>query len=147
MDDGRYFGTPPFSICFWLPGSPCKLAMGFRNRVLVRAFCLIPHCFLYERIVSQKPTCASTYRVILFSVSMYHRDGTPNPSPSQKSGFWSHVKDRIWLLVGITGVKNATPNPTWTEVIWAPIHVLLRPHMFLILVFEVYWIYCLQVFN
>lgn len=86
---------------------------------------------------------------MFFSPSMYYRDGSHNPSPFSKSGFWGRVGDRIRTLIGITGVQNAKPEPTWREVSWAPIHVLFRPHMFLILVFEVFWIKinCLQAPN
>ncbi|XP_006463839.1 hypothetical protein AGABI2DRAFT_120636 [Agaricus bisporus var. bisporus H97] len=74
--------------------------------------------------------------VFFMKESMYYRDGSHNPSPFSKSGFWGRVGDRIRTLIGITGVQNAKPEPTWREVSWAPIHVLFRPHMFLILVFE-----------
>ncbi|KAF9448590.1 MFS general substrate transporter [Macrolepiota fuliginosa MF-IS2] len=71
--------------------------------------------------------------VFFMKESLYHRRSGRNLTKEESS---SNLKSRIWTLVGITGIKNVTREPTWKEVLVAPIDVAWRPHMFLILLFE-----------
>ena len=45
--------------------------------------------------------------------------------------------NRIKSLIGITGFQSARKDPTWAEVCIAPLRVLWRPQLFLILILEV----------
>ncbi|KAF8801504.1 hypothetical protein BYT27DRAFT_6794910 [Phlegmacium glaucopus] len=46
------------------------------------------------------------------------------------------LRNRIKSLIGITGFQSARKDPTWTEVLIAPLNVVWRPHLFSILVLE-----------
>ncbi|KXN86661.1 hypothetical protein AN958_09839 [Leucoagaricus sp. SymC.cos] len=74
--------------------------------------------------------------VLFMKESMYHRDHNANPALPRGQDA-AGLKNRLWTLLGITGVKRARLEPTWKEVLVAPIDVVWRPHMFLILLFEV----------
>ena len=54
-----------------------------------------------------------------------------------RSGISARTFGRISDLVGITGVRSARPEPTWREVLYAPFNLVWRPHLLLILIFEV----------
>ena len=51
----------------------------------------------------------------------------------KKTGLWERIKS----LIGITGFQSARKEPTWKEVCSAPLRVVWRPHLFLLLIFEV----------
>jgi len=46
------------------------------------------------------------------------------------------LRSRIKALIGITGFQSVRKDPTWTEVLTAPLRVVWRPHLFSILVLE-----------
>ncbi|KDR72644.1 hypothetical protein GALMADRAFT_252806 [Galerina marginata CBS 339.88] len=64
-------------------------------------------------------------------VRVARSDNSP-PNPMRKGGFVYRLKD----LIGITGVRSARKDPTWREVLFAPLKIVWRPHLFLILIFE-----------
>lgn len=71
-------------------------------------------------------------------------DRTVNPIPKRP---FTGLTYRINTLFGITGVKMARYRPRWSEVIWAPVNVVWRPHLLSILVFEVpihHYLVCLR---
>jgi hypothetical protein len=75
---------------------------------------------------------------------MYYR-GPQVDSKEPRAWGESGLRGRTWTLLGITGVRRVGPEPTWKEVLFAPVDVLWRPHMFLILLFEVGHHICLPI--
>ena len=53
--------------------------------------------------------------------------------PGKQTGLWNRIKS----LIGITGFQSARKEPTWKEVLIAPLRVAWRPQLFFLLVFEV----------
>ena len=47
------------------------------------------------------------------------------------------LRNRIKSLIGITGFQSARKEPTWKDVCIAPLRVVWRPQLFLLLIFEV----------
>ncbi|KAJ3572242.1 hypothetical protein NP233_g3222 [Leucocoprinus birnbaumii] len=74
--------------------------------------------------------------VLFMKESMYRRGHMDDSEAPQETPEESKFKSRVWTLIGITGIRNVKPEPTWKEVLIAPIDVVWRPHMFLILLFE-----------
>ncbi|TFK39737.1 MFS general substrate transporter [Crucibulum laeve] len=68
--------------------------------------------------------------IFFMEESMYNRYEQPVP-PIQRT-----FTTRLMILLGITGIRNVKPNPTWSEVVISPLKVLWRPHMLSILLFE-----------
>lgn len=66
---------------------------------------------------------------------MYCRHSRPNCTGTKEQNSLG-TKNHIWTLIGVTGIRNVRPEPTWIEAVVAPIDVAWRPHMFLILLFE-----------
>jgi hypothetical protein len=64
--------------------------------------------------------------------SMYDRTVKPIPEPTTTG-----LRYRIETLIGITGVKMQKYRMSWTQAILAPLNLVWRPHLILILVFEV----------
>ncbi|KAF8877198.1 major facilitator superfamily domain-containing protein [Infundibulicybe gibba] len=67
--------------------------------------------------------------VFFMEESMYDRKIRAGP---RTTGFQGRVK----TLIGINGVKMIRDRPSWTEVALAPLHVVWRPHILGILIFE-----------
>lgn len=63
---------------------------------------------------------------------MYDRTVKPIPKPTT-----SGIRYRIETLIGITGAKMAKYRTSWTESICSPFIVVWRPHLLMILWFEV----------
>ena len=61
----------------------------------------------------------------------YDRKRVDRPRPVK------NLKYRFETLIGITGLRNAQYSPSWKEIIISPFNVLWRPHLLLVLVFEV----------
>ncbi|KAF8056670.1 MFS general substrate transporter [Lyophyllum atratum] len=69
--------------------------------------------------------------VFFMEETMYDRTVRPIPVPSTTG-----LRYRIETLIGITGVKMAKYRASWKESILAPLNVLWRPHLMMILWFE-----------
>ncbi|KAF8799750.1 MFS general substrate transporter [Phlegmacium glaucopus] len=69
--------------------------------------------------------------VLFMEESMYLRHEGKVVSVKQTG-----LRNRIKSLIGITGFQSARKDPTWTEVLIAPLNVVWRPHLFSILVLE-----------
>lgn len=63
---------------------------------------------------------------------MYDRTVKPIPEPPTKG-----LRYRIETLIGLTGVKMAKYRSSWKESILSPFNVVWRPHLMMILWFEV----------
>lgn len=63
---------------------------------------------------------------------MYDRTVKPIPEPSTTG-----LRYRIETLIGITGWNMSKYRISWAESIWSPFKVVWRPHLLMILVFEV----------
>jgi hypothetical protein len=70
---------------------------------------------------------------------MYDRSVFPIPEPAAEASQngLSYVRYRFETLVGITGYKMAKYRLSWTEAILSPLKVVWRPHLLIILIFEV----------
>jgi len=63
---------------------------------------------------------------------MYDRTVEPIPEPTTTG-----LRNRIENLLGITGLKMAKYRVSWTEAIFSPFRLVWRPHLLMILIFEV----------
>ena len=63
---------------------------------------------------------------------MYDRTVKPIPVPSSTG-----LRYRIETLVGITGVRMQKYRISWTESILSPLTLVWRPHLLMVLIFEV----------
>jgi len=63
---------------------------------------------------------------------MYDRTVRPIPEANMTG-----VGGRFKTLVGITGLKMQKHRISWAESIWSPINLVWRPHLLMILIFEV----------
>ncbi|KAH0580132.1 hypothetical protein H2248_002938 [Termitomyces sp. 'cryptogamus'] len=71
--------------------------------------------------------------IIMFGEeTMYDRTVKPIPEHPTRG-----LRYRIETLIGITGVKMAKYRPSWKESILSPLNVVWRPHLMMILWFEV----------
>ncbi|KAF9564530.1 MFS general substrate transporter [Agrocybe pediades] len=72
--------------------------------------------------------------IFFLDESMYIRKskGMPAPVAPKTNAFVQRSKD----IIGITGVRTAKADPPWREILLAPLKIVWRPHLFLILVFE-----------
>ncbi|KAG6864326.1 hypothetical protein C0991_010446 [Blastosporella zonata] len=61
-------------------------------------------------------------------------DRTVKPIPERPT---TGLRYRIETLIGITGVKMAKYRASWMESILTPLNVVWRPHLIMILLFEV----------
>lgn len=64
---------------------------------------------------------------------MYDRTISPIPEPAAQGGF----RYRFESLVGISGYKMAKYRVSWQDAILSPFKVVWRPHLLIILIFEV----------
>lgn len=64
---------------------------------------------------------------------MYDRQMNPIPEPAARGGF----RYRFESLVGITGYRMAKYRLSWTDAVLSPFKVVWRPHLLIILIFEV----------
>lgn len=61
-------------------------------------------------------------------------DRTVKPIPERPT---TGLRYRIETLIGITGVKMTKYRASWADAILAPFKLIWRPHLLLILIFEV----------
>lgn len=71
--------------------------------------------------------------IVLFGEETMYDRKLENPRPYGKK---SPIVHRIQTLIGITGARMAKFRSTWTEVIFACINIVWRPHLLMILWFE-----------
>ncbi|KAJ3893859.1 MFS general substrate transporter [Lentinula edodes] len=72
--------------------------------------------------------------IILFmQETMYDRTISPIPEPAAQGG----LRYRFESLVGISGYKMAKYRVSWQDAILSPFKVVWRPHLLIILIFEV----------
>ncbi|KAF8157050.1 MFS general substrate transporter [Crassisporium funariophilum] len=71
--------------------------------------------------------------VVFMEESMYFRNEQKVTSV-QRTGLWARVN----ALIGITGVQSARKDPTWSVVLMAPLKLVWRPHLLLILLLEAF---------
>jgi len=72
---------------------------------------------------------------LLISVNeprMYDR--TVQPIPEAPTG---GLRNRIETLIGLTGAKMSKYRVSWAESILTPLNVVWRPHLLMVLIFEV----------
>ncbi|KAG6877150.1 hypothetical protein C0992_010680 [Termitomyces sp. T32_za158] len=72
--------------------------------------------------------------LIVFFAEETMYDRTVKPIPERPT---SGLRYRIETLIGITGVKMAKYRTSWKESILSPLNVVWRPHLLMILWFEV----------
>ncbi|KAF8198617.1 MFS general substrate transporter [Pholiota molesta] len=72
-----------------------------------------------------------TLIIFFMEETMYDRTVKPIPEPTTTG-----LRYRIETLIGITGVKMQKYRMSWTQAILAPLNLVWRPHLILILVFE-----------
>lgn len=65
---------------------------------------------------------------------MYDRTVRPIPEPTTIG-----LQYKIETLLGITGHKMSKYRESWASAVWAPFKVVWRPHLLMILIFEVKW--------
>ena len=70
----------------------------------------------------------------MYDFSMFDRK-LPNPRPEPIPE--SRLRYRIETLIGITGAKMAKYRDSWYTAVFAILNVVWRPHLLLILIFEV----------
>ncbi|KAF9563346.1 MFS general substrate transporter [Agrocybe pediades] len=72
--------------------------------------------------------------IFFLDESMYIRQshGKPISVTPKGNAFARRLKD----IIGITGVRAAKADPSWREVLLAPLRIVWRPHLFLMLVFQ-----------
>lgn len=68
-------------------------------------------------------------------------DRTVRPIPERPT---TGLRYRIETLTGITGVKMAKYRVSWLESVISPLNVVWRPHLLMVLVFEVITLVALQ---
>ncbi|KAF9485039.1 MFS general substrate transporter [Pholiota conissans] len=73
--------------------------------------------------------------IMFMEESMYDR-GPKGVSKPEKTSSANGLVHRLKNLVGIVGFQSANPELTWREVLLAPLNLVWRPHLLLILVFE-----------
>lgn len=88
-------------------------------------------CSIHGGDVSVHRFTQNNNNVRLCECRLYDRHLKTQP-PRQSSG----VRYRLETLVGITGVRLAKYRQSWNEIVFAPIRIIWRPHLFLILLFE-----------
>ncbi|TCD68881.1 hypothetical protein EIP91_009596 [Steccherinum ochraceum] len=71
--------------------------------------------------------------IILFGEETMYDRKLENPRPY---GSNTGVASRIKTLIGVTGARMAKFRSTWTEVLFACLNIVWRPHLFMILWFE-----------
>ncbi|KAF8156654.1 MFS general substrate transporter [Crassisporium funariophilum] len=69
--------------------------------------------------------------VFFMEETMYDRTVRPIPEPTTTG-----LRYRIETLIGITGVKMQKYRISWTQSIMSPLHLVWRPHLLMILIFE-----------
>jgi hypothetical protein len=68
---------------------------------------------------------------------MYDREAAGMASSKTTTSSKGGLVYRLQSLAGIVGFRTAKPYPTWKDVLLAPLNLVWRPHLLLILVFEV----------
>lgn len=68
---------------------------------------------------------------------MYDRTVKPIPEPKSKG-----LRYRIESLVGITGLHMQKYRISWYESVASPFRIVWRPHLLMILIFEVTQVPC-----
>ena len=63
---------------------------------------------------------------------MYDHTIKPVPEPTTTG-----LRNRVENLLGITGLKMAEYHISWGEAILSPFRLMWRPHLLMILIFEV----------
>ncbi len=87
--------------------------------------------------------CEETWVIIIFlrptaknrliaSFRMYDRTVRPVPEPTTTG-----LRYRVETLIGVTGWKMSKYRISWRESIISPLKVFSRPHLLIILIFEV----------
>ena len=120
----------PLTVCLWISGSSSKLEMGIRDWYLIHSTGVHPDRLIYGRVV-----CSLFLLSLLFidyPERMYFRHEGKGVSV-KRTGLLNRIKS----LIGITGFQSARKDPTWAEVCSAPLRVVWRPQLFLVLLLEV----------
>ena len=86
--------------------------------------------FMEETYVSTPPFPCPDYSV--YEPRMYDR--TVKPIPEAPTG---GLRNRFETLIGLTGVKMSKYRASWAESILTPLNVVWRPHLLMVLIFEV----------
>lgn len=95
----------------------------------------LPHHVLHGRDVS-----LSCVRLCYIVCGTYSRcqfrmyDRTVRPIPERPT---TGLRYRVETLIGLTGVKMAKHRTSWFESVLSPFNVVWRPHLLMILIFEV----------
>jgi len=131
MDHGLHHLAIYFPFRIWLPSRSDIVAMGIRHRIHIFRFCCVPDHFFHGRNVRLDAT-HSRSATNFHSFSMYDRTVRPIPEPTT-TGF----RYRIETLIGITGSKMQKYRVSWTESILNPLRLIWRPHLLMLLIFEV----------
>jgi hypothetical protein len=104
--------------------------MGVRHRGHVLWYRRAPGHVFYGRNVRLDDTNSPPTDIHLFSI--YDRTLKPIPEPTTTG-----LRYRIETLIGITGSKMQKYRISWTESILAPLRLVWRPHLLMLLIFEV----------
>ena len=109
--------------------SPYIMAMGIWYRIHILCCCCdLDHVFhrTYELIV------LITITADLHLFSIYNHTVRQIPEPTMTG-----LQYRIETLIGITGSKMQKYRISWTESILNPFCLIWRPHLIMLLIFEV----------
>ena len=130
MDYGCCLIASPLTLCLRIPGSSSKLEMGIRDWYSIQSAGVHPNRPTHGRIVCNLFLLSLLF--IDYPERMYFRHEGKVVSVKRTG-----LRNRIESLIGITGFQSARKDPTWAEVCIAPLRVVWRPQLFLILIFEV----------
>lgn len=138
MGIGNCIISPFVAFSFRLFGRSHFMEMGIWSRLLIWFGSSFTHRVLPGWIVSclSGVSCKWTLLKKKYNYRMYHRQSAPlasTPAVRRKGSIIQRVKD----VVGITGIRAARADPPWSEICFAIIKIAWRPHLLLILFFEV----------
>lgn len=108
-----------------------QLEVGIRDWIYLWPHYSSVDRFFYGRDVSDKVFVPFNF-LMIHLIRMYDREINPISRPTSTG-----MRNRIETLIGITGVKMAKYRLSWYDVVLSPFHVMWRPHLLGVLVFEV----------
>jgi MFS family permease len=119
----------PFAFGFLVARTTWRWAYGIG--------CLYSLIVVLLIIFFMEETYVSTPLLVALLISLYEPriyDRTVKPIPEAPTG---GLKNRIEALIGLTGAKMSKYRVSWAESILTPLNMVWRPHLLMVLIFEV----------
>jgi len=132
LDHGFHHISFGLSVRFRVSSGSDHLALGIRGRMSIRITRSSDYCIIWRGDV-RYIFISRNHLHLIGLYRIYDRTVRPTiPEPTTTG-----LRYRVETLIGITGWKMARYRPSWGQSSMAILHVVWRPHLLSVLVFEV----------